>query len=144
MTNEAAVKKEATVKKLTLDDFIVPTLTDKPSKLLMTLDGNETVEFLQVISATHADLRRPLMKYGLAINKLKDSCKPIEDEVDRIVTFSEGEEKLEKELAFHMTAGWSLGEFNAQLLNKLLNNNKGIVKGIIIQSYTASDYTTKK
>ncbi len=38
-----------TTKKLTLEDFIAPALSDEPTKLFIHLDGKETKEYLNVI-----------------------------------------------------------------------------------------------
>ena len=131
-------------KKLTLEDFIAPALSDEPTKLFIHLDGKETKEYLNVICSSHGALKRPLMKYGIEANKLKTKCESIKDDIDKAIAFSEGEEPINKELASKMVVGWSLGVFNSDLLDKLLTGNEKLVQGIQVQSFTVEAYIKKK
>lgn len=133
-----------TTKKLKLEDFLAPALSDEPTKLFIQLNGKATKEYLLVICSNHKDLKRPLMQYGLESNKLKTKVKDIEDEVDRLVEYAEGEKTIDQVLSAKMVVGWSLGTFNDALINKLLDGNNALVKGIQAQSYTAADYIKKK
>ena len=131
-------------KRLKLEDFIAPTLLDEPTKLFITLDGKKTKEYLLIIGSTHPDLKRPIASYGVNINKLKKECNDIKDEIDKVIEFSEGEKQVNKDLASKMVVGWSLGDFDASLLDSLLKDNEALVSGIQAHSFTVGNYIKKK
>lgn len=132
------------VKKLTLQDFLMPTLSDEPTKLMLIKDGKETDQYLEVISAAHKKLKRAKMKYGMANNKLLEQAREIESVLEQNVFYTEEKLNIDTDYALELVTGWSLGEFDMQLLESLLRDNDVLVSAIIARAHDTEAYTVKK
>lgn len=133
-----------TDKKLTLQDFLMPTLSDEPTKLLLIKGGKATAEYLEVVSAAHKKLKRAKMKYGMAHNAILEKARAIEDTLDQNVYYTEEKLAIDTDYALELVAGWSLGEFTQSAVESLLRDNSVLVDAIIARANDTEQYTVKK
>jgi hypothetical protein len=124
-------------KKLSYKDFLVETLSDKPSKLYLSNADGVTDCCLDVLSASHPTLKRAIITYGLAEQEVYTEARKL-DKIDLVLYVDEHLPQHRKELAEAMVTGGNFEGF-IHVLENPVN-----VDAVVARAYDASNYAVKK
>ena len=136
-------KKEVTLKKkLTLDHFLTKSLQEKPTKLPLSLNGEETDEYLLVIGTASAVYKRPFLEAQFAYKEVTEQIKLQELSGLEAESYkSNNLKEINNNLAQVLCVGWSLDAgFDIDLL---LEENEDLSASIVAHANDVSNYQKK-
>jgi hypothetical protein len=128
-------------KALTYKDFLQETLSDKPSKLYLSNADGITDLYLEVLSETHQTLKRAVILFSLAEQKVQKECFSKEldlDHADRVIYLQDNMIEPRKELASVMVVGGNFEDYQEVL------DNPQICEAVVARSFDSGQYAIKK
>lgn len=137
-----AVKKAKKVFKL--EDFFVQTLNDKPSKMMLLLNNEETGHWLGVLGSLSPKLKRPIADYRRNLAKCRKKGESIKDDLERAEYESETMAELDLVLASEMLETWSFDGATREDALRVLSENEALPNAVIAHSFDSGNYATKK
>lgn len=128
-----------------LSDFHTKTLNEKPSKMNLLLDGEETGEYLLVTGFQAKSVAQARLDSQIAYAEMSEQAELITDELERKVIERDRTEEIQVALAAKLISGWSFKEkCTEEEKIKLLEENTGLCAAVIAHAATPSEYFAKK